>query len=170
MSVRGWVYIISNRAMPGLVKIGFSTKDPHLRAEELNHTGAPYPYAVEFDVLVAGPRGYEQLIHTELNDKREGKEWFRCSVAEAIAAVRKVIGTESLLTNTASPVEQNCIMPDVRISGPTKCDYYGCTSMAAGVFEKCNFCEDHLAKTRGQARDYAIQKLKEEIAEYSKRG
>lgn len=35
--MRGWVYVISNPTIPGLVKIGFSTKDPLLRAEELNH-------------------------------------------------------------------------------------------------------------------------------------
>ena len=28
MVIRGWVYVIVNRAMPNLVKIGYSTKDP----------------------------------------------------------------------------------------------------------------------------------------------
>ena len=42
--MKGWVYVISNQAMPDLVKVGFSTKDPTLRASELNHTGSPHPY------------------------------------------------------------------------------------------------------------------------------
>jgi hypothetical protein len=35
MAIRGWVYVIFNEAMPDLVKVGYSTKDPNLRAEEL---------------------------------------------------------------------------------------------------------------------------------------
>jgi len=56
MSVRGWIYIITNKSMPGLVKIGYSLKDPIIRASELAHTGSPHPYAVEYDVLVVEPR------------------------------------------------------------------------------------------------------------------
>jgi len=90
MDVRGWVYIISNEAMPGLLKVGFSTKDPHLRAQELSSTGAPLPYTVLYDVLLRAPRDAEQSIHKHLKDKRAGKEWFRCTLHEAVAAVRTV--------------------------------------------------------------------------------
>jgi hypothetical protein len=37
--MKGWVYIISNKAMPDLVKVGFSTKDPQLRAQEFDNAG-----------------------------------------------------------------------------------------------------------------------------------
>jgi hypothetical protein len=76
--------------MPGLLKVGFSAKDPHLRARELNHTGSPRPYVVEYDALVRAPREIEQRIHETLRDQREGKEWFRCSLSQAIAATRSV--------------------------------------------------------------------------------
>jgi hypothetical protein len=89
-AIRGWVYIITNKAMPGLVKVGFSTKDPVLRASELNHTGAPHPFEVAFDILVEEPRDVEQKVHDTLREKREGKEWFRCSVEEAIYAIDSV--------------------------------------------------------------------------------
>jgi hypothetical protein len=32
----GWVYIITNESMPGLVKVGYSSKHPEYRAAELN--------------------------------------------------------------------------------------------------------------------------------------
>ena len=89
-AIRGWVYIITNKAMPGLVKVGFSTKDPVLRASELNHTGAPHPFEVAYDILVEEPRDVEQKVHDALREKREGKEWFRCSVEEAISAIGSV--------------------------------------------------------------------------------
>ncbi len=50
MGTRGWIYIITNKAMPGLLKIGFSTKDPLLRAKELANTGSLHAYVVEYDV------------------------------------------------------------------------------------------------------------------------
>jgi hypothetical protein len=90
MNFRGWVYIISNPAMPGLLKVGFSRKDPHLRAQELNGTGCPQPYRVEYDVLVIAPQDVEQDIHQRLLSKRDGREWFRCSLQEAVAAVNAV--------------------------------------------------------------------------------
>jgi len=90
MNIRGWVYVISNPAMPGLVKVGFSRKDPQLRADELSGTGCPQPYQVEYDVLVIAPQEVEQAIHQRLIGKRDGKEWFRCSLSEAIAAITAV--------------------------------------------------------------------------------
>jgi len=84
---RGWVYVISNKAMPGFSKIGYTMKDPDLRAVELGHTGSPFPYQVEFDVLVTAPKVLEQSIHKALKEFRAGREWFEISpekVAESI--------------------------------------------------------------------------------------
>jgi len=39
MAIRGWVYVMTNKSMPGLVKIGYSTKDPSARADELGTRG-----------------------------------------------------------------------------------------------------------------------------------
>lgn len=96
MDIRGWVYVISNEAMPDLIKVGYSTKDPHLRALELNNTGSPRPYVVEYDALVHAPREIEQQIHKELRGKRDGKEWFRCSVREAVAAIHSITATKRI--------------------------------------------------------------------------
>jgi hypothetical protein len=97
MGARGWVYIISNKAMPGLIKVGYSLKDPALRANELDNPGAPHPYAVEYEVLVYNPLEIEQRTHKELKDFREAKEWFRCSLDDAVTAIRKVIGAGDIL-------------------------------------------------------------------------
>jgi hypothetical protein len=50
--MKGWVYIITNKAMPNILKIGYSTKDPEIRANDLHTTGVPYRYVVEYDALV----------------------------------------------------------------------------------------------------------------------
>lgn len=95
--MRGWVYIITNKAMPGLVKVGYTLKDPDLRARELGHTGTPLPYVVEYEVLVNKPRVVEQMVHSGLGGHRVGKEWFRCSLDEAINCIRRTIGEDALL-------------------------------------------------------------------------
>ena len=94
--MKGWVYVISNRAMPELVKVGFSTKDPELRASELNHTGSPHPYLVEYELLIEAPYDVEQRVHKALHRMREAKEWFRCSPEEAVAAIKTVAGSTGL--------------------------------------------------------------------------
>lgn len=93
--MKGWVYVISNKAMPNIVKIGYSLKDPELRAAELNHTGSPYPYIVDYEILVEEPRDIEHKVHVRLRDRREGKEWFSCSVEDAIAAIKLVVGSNA---------------------------------------------------------------------------
>ena len=79
--------------MPGLVKVGYSMKDPDLRAAELNHTGSPHPYIVEYEILIDGPYEIEQKSHKLLSPHREGKEWFRCSAEHAVAAIKRIAGT-----------------------------------------------------------------------------
>jgi hypothetical protein len=88
--VRGWVYVISNQALPGLVKVGFSTKDPQLRARDLANTGVPHSYRVEYDALVPSPRDIEQRVHGALAGKRADKEWFQCTPQEAVDTIRRI--------------------------------------------------------------------------------
>lgn len=85
--VKGWVYVISNKAMPGLVKVGYSMKDPEIRAREFDNTAVPHPFDVDYEVLVDEPYLIEQRVHRDLSAKREGREWFRCTAEEAIAAI-----------------------------------------------------------------------------------
>lgn len=100
--MRGWVYVITNKAMPGLVKVGFSLKDPDLRARELDNTGAPHPYEVAYEALVPEPRDVEQKVHANLTSCREGKEWFKCDAIVAIEQIRNVVGRDILLETNKS--------------------------------------------------------------------
>src|SRR6185437_7351040 len=97
--MKGWVYVISNRAMSGLVKVGYSAKDPDLRAEELNNTNSPHPFVVEYDMLIEEPYQIEQRAHKYLSSVREGKEWFRCNAEEAIAAIQRAANGAAIVEN-----------------------------------------------------------------------
>jgi hypothetical protein len=90
--MKGWVYVITNSAMPNIVKVGYTTRDPNTRALELNYTGLPHPYKVVFEIQVDRPRTIEKRAHFLLGNCNAGKEWFRCTELEAIEANHKAIG------------------------------------------------------------------------------
>lgn len=93
----GWVYVISNPAMPELVKVGFTTKHPKERARELNGTGVPDSYVAEYAVRVQSPKELESAVHDHLRQLGldAGKEWFKCRVEQAVAAILE-IGREEI--------------------------------------------------------------------------
>lgn len=87
----GWVYIISNKAMPGILKIGYTERTPYIRAYELYNTGCPYPYKVDYSVYVNKPYEVEQKTHELQHSTNVGKEWFSCSQEQAIKAISYAI-------------------------------------------------------------------------------
>lgn len=89
VEMAGFVYVLSNESMPGLVKIGSTTEHPQKRASQLRTTGVPTPFKVEFAVWVEDHIESEQLAHERLQDDRcvENREFFRIDVFEAIEAI-----------------------------------------------------------------------------------
>lgn len=62
----GWVYIITSKTMPGIVKVGYTRQTPEGRAKELRSTGNPGTYDVQFCELVSDPEGVELACHQQL--------------------------------------------------------------------------------------------------------
>ena len=147
MAVRGYVYVMSSKSFPGLVKVGYSLKEPTLRAIELSSTGVPHPFVVAYDVLVFNPKEVEQAVHRKFHGegRHESKEFFRTSVAEAIARIKQVLVAQKkdvLMENplggsgalAAEPVEQRDGLDESEEMYCPKCraDYKGRT--------KCMYC------------------------------
>jgi hypothetical protein len=103
--IRGWIYVLSNRAMPGLLKIGFSTKDPALRARELGGTGLPFEFQVEYEALIYRARDVEQQVHSRLAAYREAKEFFRVDIDSAVATIQSVLAADD---NRAFVEQRRC--------------------------------------------------------------
>ena len=84
-SSTGVVYILSNPSMPGLLKVGYTTRSTTQRAAELaSATGIPTAFHIEYELVVAGdPYAVEQQAHALLAVKRTGKEFFKATVDEA---------------------------------------------------------------------------------------
>lgn len=85
----GWLYLLTNPAMPELVKIGMTTRSPEERALELASTGVPMPFHVAAAWAVDDVRAAERDAHAALARYRvnDAREWFRLSVPAAIKAL-----------------------------------------------------------------------------------
>jgi T5orf172 domain len=82
MTEPGWVYALSNESMPGLIKIGFTSRPPLERLEEANAPntfGPPTPYRIEFAKRVRNANQREKMIHRILSRDRVNmsREFFR---------------------------------------------------------------------------------------------
>lgn len=88
MGERGYVYVLQNRSFPYLLKIGYTTRTPHERAEELSrHSGVPTPYVVVYSQFFLDCQAAEREVHNSLEARRWGKEFFRITLDEAISAI-----------------------------------------------------------------------------------
>lgn len=85
----GYVYVLTNPSMPGLVKIGKTTNSPEHRAKELSRTtGVPTPFSVVFSVYTDECSILERNAHSHLSEYRlENREFFKISVDDAIKGV-----------------------------------------------------------------------------------
>lgn len=99
----GYVYLLSNPALAGLVKIGHTKRaDVSIRAEELSSsTSIPLPFVIEGSWLVENPSQWEARIHARLAFCRVAKdrEFFRIETSEAEAHINM------LIYGTKDPIE-----------------------------------------------------------------
>ena len=94
----GFVYIMSNPAFPDLIKIGMSKKDPTKdRVSELNQTGVPQPFKVEYYAYVEDESLLERLLHQKFEDERPNKnrEFFSTNPAIAINTLKELASIHS---------------------------------------------------------------------------
>lgn len=92
----GYVYILSNPAMPGILKIGRSIKGGHSRAKEIYRqggTGVPVPFNLVFEVYSDFCALDEKKIHGNLSSYRinKNREFFKINSFKAIECVLSVV-------------------------------------------------------------------------------
>jgi hypothetical protein len=98
--MKSYIYVFSNDALPGLYKVGFSTKDPEIRRQELSNTSIPEPYQIMYWCLTDDAFEVEQKVHKLLKNYKSNKEFFSCDfsiIQEQILAVVSELGKEIYL-------------------------------------------------------------------------
>lgn len=90
----GYLYLLVNPSMPGLVKIGKTNRTPDQRASELaSATGVPEPFILLYELLVQDADEAERWVHGRLEDwgKRhsENREFFAVAPTEAVELMQQ---------------------------------------------------------------------------------
>ena len=108
--MEGIIYILSNPAMPGIIKIGKTTKeDVKIRMKELYSSGVPLPFECVYAAKVRNIDEVERALHNafspdRLNPKRE---FFEIEPSQAIAIIKLLE-----LQNVSPLVEQEANVID----------------------------------------------------------
>lgn len=90
------VYVLTNPAMPGLVKIGRTDNtDANIRIAQLYTTGVPVPFTLEYACKVSNPDEVEKALHIAFGPQRTNpkREFFNIEPEQAIAILR-LLNTE----------------------------------------------------------------------------
>lgn len=88
----GFVYVLGNDDMPGLVKIGLSSLLPEDRAKKGFTTFVPSPFEVLFRAVTSRPAELERAVHDLLGPHRNksNREFFRVSAGVAADSILKM--------------------------------------------------------------------------------
>ncbi len=103
------VYVLTNPAMPSMVKIGKTTQsDVEYRMSQLYSTGVPLPFKCEYAVEVADCSNVEKALHIAFEPSRVNpkREFFEISPEQAIA-ILKVIGTNDVTPRIEAELNKN---------------------------------------------------------------
>ena len=102
----GIVYIFSNPAMPGIVKIGMTTKDQiDDRLKELFTTSVPVPFECEYACKVKDCKKVENALHIAFDPDRVDpqREFFKTEPERAIA-ILSLVSEEDITSSVNSSV------------------------------------------------------------------
>ena len=108
--MEGIIYLLSNPGMPGILKIGKTTKeDVKLRMKELYSSGVPLPFECLYAAKVRDIDRVEKALHTAFSPDRVNpkREFFEIEATQAIAILKLLE-----LENVSPLVEQEANVID----------------------------------------------------------
>lgn len=112
---KGFVYILTNEHMPGILKIGYTSRSPEERAHELYHkkTGVPGEFKVSYRYMCRNPHKVEKIIHRRLSRERinNNREYFRVDIGKAIELIEEVSEGYQIRSEPAPKVRK----PDIEV-------------------------------------------------------
>lgn len=115
---KGYVYVLTNPAQQGLVKIGKTTKAPEERVKELSSaTGVATPFTLIFHRQFNNCHIAEKTAHQILEDKglrfNDAREFFTISINDAIHLVQALEDSEEEVESEAFDNDAKQIVEDV---------------------------------------------------------
>lgn len=113
----GIVYVLTNPAMPGLVKIGMTNKDNvKARMKKLYGSGVPDPFECNYACKVDSKdcEKIEKALHKAFAPKRinSNREFFQIDPLQAIA-ILELFDKEDLTEEVSNDIHQNLTSDDI---------------------------------------------------------
>ena len=90
----GWIYVLSTREAPSILKIGMTSRSVSMRVKEINSaTGVIYPFGARYVFRVNNVKEAEATIHQSLSDYRirSDREFFDIQPGEAFRLIRQCL-------------------------------------------------------------------------------
>jgi hypothetical protein len=114
----GYIYAMSNKSMPGILKIGMTERSIEERLKEANGTFTLIPFVVEMSKNVLNCKEKEKCIHQILQSKRVNpkKEFFEVTIEEIKPIFDLMDSVENQITKE--------IIQDEESKKNTECDNF----------------------------------------------
>ena len=106
------VYVLTNPAMPGLVKIGMTgSTDADERVAQLYTSGVPFPFKLEFACRVPNPDEVEKALHRAFAPQRVNpkREFFSIEPDQAIAILKLLDNASDVTAAIKAETEQAAV-------------------------------------------------------------
>ena len=88
----GYIYILENKGIPGILKIGFTEKAPTERVKEINSgTGVITKWYIANTFACKSPKNIEILVHQQLKQYNVNKEGFGVTLPHAENVIKQII-------------------------------------------------------------------------------
>ena len=159
----GYIYVLINPSMVGLVKVGKTARDPEARARELSAaTGVPTTFYLAYKAFFQNCSRAEQYIHTRLEQMNyrvtKSREFFSAPLDEIIEIIQQARGLDEQSAETRRDT------PNItaRDGGPTDAQTLPSDEPWRGIYE---MAEAYLYGTGDTLQDYtAAMKLYKQAA------
>jgi hypothetical protein len=134
------VYILTNEAMPGLIKIGLTNTSVESRILTLDNTSIPLPFECYYAARVSDSSRIERALHVGLGDHRvrNSREFFRLDPYKA-KAILELLEIEDVTPGSAviaEPEDQEAITRAVSFRAAFKFSMAGVPIGAVLTFAK----------------------------------
>lgn len=113
---KGIVYVLTNSTMPGLVKIGMTTRESiDARMKELYSTGVPVPFDCEYacEVKASDCSRIEKALHTAFKPNRinDNREFFQIKPEQA-TAILELFDRKDITREVTAEIENDLTVDD----------------------------------------------------------
>lgn len=139
------IYVFTNEAMPGLIKIGRTTTNIEQRMRELDTTGVPYSFQCFYAAIVPDGPKVEKSIHYIFGEHRcrTNREFFRAD-ANRVKATIELVAIEDITPK----IEDNISEEDQTLANSSRRQVFRFSLAKVPVGAEIEFIRDPSKKCR----------------------